>query len=265
VRQLAAFAAVLVIALLVGVTAVSVASGSPPARQPVNIYRVLQMNLCLSGTAACSPRTAYPSVVGEAAEQILDRHPQAVTLNEACSRDAADLARRTGYQMRFTAVLFRGASLPCVEPGRRGVFGLAVLTRDTISSWHGQAFATHAGPEERRWICATTAEPITVCTAHLGTRGSAEERIANDGECAELQGVLARYDKIATTVFGGDLNRREPCAPATMWTKQDTAAAQLPGIQHIYGSDSLNRPSGDVQPATYTDHDFFITASRLRG
>jgi endonuclease/exonuclease/phosphatase family metal-dependent hydrolase len=264
VRQLATFLA-LAIALSVGVVPAPAAPLSRPARQPDDVYRVLQMNLCLSGTAGCYARTAYPSVVDEAAEQILNHDAQAVTLNEACSGDAADLARRTGYQMRFTAVLFHGASLPCVEPGRRGVFGLAVLTKSPINAWHGQAFATQAGAEERRWICVTSDRPVTVCTAHLGTRGSAEERRANDGECAELQGVLARYDKIATTVFGGDLNRRKPCAPATMWAEEDTAATQLPGIQHIYGSDSLKRPSGDVQPAIYTDHDFFTTAGRLRG
>jgi hypothetical protein len=264
VRQLATFLAVAV-ALFGGVISASATPLSPPIRHPDNVYKALQINLCLSGTAGCYSRTAYPSVVDEAAEQVLDHHPQAVTLNEACSEDAADLARRTGYQMRFTAVLFRGASLPCVEPGRRGVFGLAVLTKDAISDWHDQAFATQAGPEERRWLCVTSAQPITVCTAHLGTRGSAEERRANDGECAELQGVLARYDKRATTVFGGDVNRRELCAPATMWATEDAAATQLPGIQHIYGSDSLNGPSEAVQPATYTDHDFFTTASQLAG
>jgi endonuclease/exonuclease/phosphatase family metal-dependent hydrolase len=264
VRPLATLLAVAV-ALFGGVTSAPAAPLSPTVRQSDNVYTLLQMNLCLSGTADCYPRTAYPSVVDEAAEQILNHDAQVVTLNEACSGDAADLARRTGYQMRFTAVLVRGASLPCVEPGRRGVFGLAILTKDTISTWHGQAFAAHAGTEQRRWLCVTSAQPITVCTAHLGTRGSADERLANDGECAELQGVLARYDKISTTVFGGDLNRRAPCAPATMWTKEDSAAPQVPGVQHIYGSDSLNRPSGNVQPATYTDHDFFLTTSRLRG
>lgn len=263
-RPLVTFLAV-VVALLGSVPPVSAAPVAPPGRQADTGYQVLQMNLCLSGTAGCYPRTAYPSVVDEAAEQILDHDAQAVTLNEACSGDAADLAHRTGYQVRFTAVLFQGESLPCVEPARRGVFGLAILTKDAISSWHDQAFATHVGSEERRWICATSAQPITVCTAHLGTRGSAEGRIANDGECAELQGVLARYDKIATTVFGGDLNRREPCAPATMWATEDAEATQRPGIQHIYGSESLSRPSADVQPATHTDHDFFLATGRLSG
>jgi len=231
-------------------------------RQPDGGYPVLQMNLCLSGTAGCFSRTSYPAVVDEAAQQIVDQDPQAVTLNEACSGDVADLARRTGYHSRFTAVRVNGASLLCVHPGDRGVFGLAVLSRHPVSTWHDQAFATQVGSEQRRWICATSARRVTVCTAHLGTRGSPEERRVNDGECAELQGVLARYGGMATTVFGGDVNRRTPCTPPGMWATEDRAAHQLPGIQHIYGSDDLAVPAEQVRPASYTDHDFFRTGGR---
>lgn len=260
-RKLALVLALTVATLAVGpVPAVAM---FPPARHSGTSYTVLQMNLCLSGQAGCYPRTDYPSIVDEAAEQVVKHDPEAVTLNEACSGDAADIARRTGYRMRFTAVLFRGASLPCVEPGGRGVFGLAVLTKESITTSQDQAFAIHTGLEERRWLCVTTASGISACTAHLSTRESVEASRANDAECAELQGVLARYDELGTTVFGGDVNRQTPCAPATMWAKGDTAATQIPGIQHIYGSTSLDEPSARVTAATHTDHDFFLVASRL--
>jgi endonuclease/exonuclease/phosphatase family metal-dependent hydrolase len=223
------------------------------------------MNLCLSGMAGCYGRTAYPAVVDEAVDEVTERGPQAVTLNEVCSRDAGEVARRTRYQIRFAAVRVHGATLPCVHPGGRGVFGIAVLARDTIRTFHDQAFAVHTGLEERRWMCATTVEPLTVCTAHLSTRGSPGARRANDAECAELHGVLARYDEAGMTVFGGDVNRHLPCAPRTMWAEEDTAAAQLPGIQHIYGSRSLHHPSARVGAATHTDHDFFIASGRPVG
>jgi endonuclease/exonuclease/phosphatase family metal-dependent hydrolase len=263
VRRLARFV-VLALALLSSVSPVSAVPLFHEARQPGTPFTVLQMNLCLSGTADCYPRATYPAIVDEAAEQVLRQEVQAVTINEVCSGDAADIARRTGYQMRFAAVLFEGAQLPCVAPARRGVFGLAVLTKDAVRTSHDQAFAIHADAEERRWICATTVNAITVCTAHLGTRGSAEARRANDAECVELRGVLAGYDDAGTTVFGGDVNRHKPCAPATMWAEEDTAAGQLPGIQHVYGSTSLDGPSPRVAVATHTDHDFFLTAGRLR-
>lgn len=224
-------------------------------------FTVLQMNLCLSGQADCYARTAYPSIVDEATEQILDHDVDAATLNEACSGDAAELAHRTGYQVRFTAVLFRGRPLPCVMPAGRGVFGLAILTKDRITSSHDEAFAIHADAEERRWMCATTAHAVSVCTAHLGTRGSTAGRRANDAECHQLRGVLAGYDEAGATMFGGDVNRQQRCSPASMWARHDTAAAQTRGIQHIYGSASLDEPSARVAPATYTDHDYFLAAS----
>jgi hypothetical protein len=63
------------------------------------------------------------------------------------------------------------------------------------------------------------------------------------------------------TAFGGDVNRHKPCAPLTMWAQEDTAAAQQPGIQHIYGSTSLRQRLTHVAAATYTDHDFFMTST----
>ena len=252
----------LTVAILAVVTpgrAVSSAPSTPLSGTP---YTVLQMNLCLSGTADCYARTAYPAIVQEAAEQVRAQDPQAVTLNEACRGDAADIARRAGYRMRFTAVLVHGEPLPCVAPGGRGVFGLAVLTRERITTSRDEPFAGQAGPEERRWLCVTTARATSVCTAHLGTRESAEAISANDAECVELRAVLARYDGAGTTVFGGDVNRQEPCAPDGMWTGGDTAAAQVPGIQHIYGSLSLRGPAARVSPATYTDHDFLLATAR---
>jgi hypothetical protein len=120
VRRLASLL-VLTVATLVAVTPVKAVSSAPSTPQPGTPYTVLQMNLCLSGTADCYSRTAYPAVVQEAAEQVMAHNPQAVTLNEACRGDAADIARRAGYRMRFTAVLVRGEPLPCVAPGRRGV------------------------------------------------------------------------------------------------------------------------------------------------
>lgn len=240
------------------VSALSLLRAAPPAGSS---YSVLQMNLCLSGQAGCWTRTAYPAVVDEAVGQVVQQDADAVTLNEACRGDAADIARRTGYRLRFAAILVGGARLPCVEPGHRGVFGVAVLTRAPIAASHSRAFAAHAGAEERRWLCVTTAGARHVCTAHLSTRDSPAASRANDAECGELRAVLGRYDARGPTVFGGDMNRQAPCAPATMWATEDTVAAQLPGIQHIYGSRSRSvRPFVQVAPANHTDHDFFRTA-----
>jgi endonuclease/exonuclease/phosphatase family metal-dependent hydrolase len=224
-------------------------------------YTMLQMNLCLSGVAGCFGRTAYPAVVDEAVAAIEEQDAEAVSLNEACSGDADEVARRTGYDVRFAPVIYRGAELPCVKPEGRGVFGNAVLTKEHIVESRDAAFAAQSGVEERRWICVTTARRVTACSSHLSTRGTVEARAANDAQCSELATVLRSQE--GAVVFGGDVNRQESCAPAGWWTVTDAAATQAPGIQHVYGSERLGSPSSAVVPATYTDHDFLRADARL--
>ena len=257
------------IAILLAVAASAVAALSPAvssvssslARSSESAYQLLQMNLCLSGQAGCYSRTTHRSILDEAIGQIADQDPEAVTLNEVCSADAAEIARRTGYELSFAAVDYGGAPLPCIEPRSRGLFGIAVLTKDAVVTSEDRAFAVQADPEERRWLCATTDRDVTVCTAHLSTRYSSVERAANDAECRELRHVLARRQEGGTTLFGGDVNRQDPCAPSTMWVTRDTSATQSPGVQHIYGTTSVEEWSSSVSEATYTDHDFLLAAA----
>jgi endonuclease/exonuclease/phosphatase family metal-dependent hydrolase len=224
-------------------------------------YTLMQMNLCLSGRAECYGRAAYPAVVDEAVARIRAARPDAVTLNEGCRRDVARIARRTGYHMRFTRVIYGGRRLPCVRPRGRGLFGNAVLTEAAIGSTTARDFRAQAGPERRRWLCVTT-RPIDVCTAHLNTRSPVEIE-GNVAQCAELGALLARRAKTRTVIFGGDVNRRGSCAPAGSWTRTDGSADQAPGLQHVYGSAELGSPSARVVPAERSDHDVLLVRARL--
>lgn len=247
-----------------GTLTASSSTATAVERRPGPPYTLLQMNLCLSGLAGCYGGTEYPKVVEEAIDQVIDTDPNAVSLNEACSGDVERIAAETGYDMRFATVIYRGQPLPCTRPGGRGVFGNAVLTNETIKTSTDQAFAAQSGVEERRWICATTARSITVCSTHLSTRGSDAARAANDAQCAELRTVLATNDSHRPTIFAGDVNRQDSCAPATMWTLTDADAEQAPGIQHSYGSsEDFLTPVAEIAPATYTDHDFLVARARV--
>ena len=67
-----------------------IAVATIPAASPANAqrpqpYRLLQMNLCLSGIAGCYPGTHYPAVVDEAIDQIRANEPDVATLVETCS------------------------------------------------------------------------------------------------------------------------------------------------------------------------------------
>jgi hypothetical protein len=226
-------------------------------------YTLMQMNLCLSGRAGCYGKVAYPAVVEEAVARIRGARPDAVTFNEACRRDVARIARRTGYRLRFSRVIYGGRRLRCVRPGGRGLFGNAVLVKTAIESTDSRDFKGQAGPERRRWLCVTTRVDVDVCTAHLNTR-SPIEIAGNDAQCAELGELLARRDAARTVIFGGDVNRRRPCAADGFWTRTDRSADQAPGLQHVYGSRALRSPSGEVVPAEHSDHDVLLVRARLR-
>jgi hypothetical protein len=225
-------------------------------------YTLMQMNLCLSGLGACFREVAYPAVVKEAAARIRQAHPDAITFNEACARDVSRIARRTGYHMRFSRVIYLGKPLPCINPGRRGLFGDAVLTKAAVDSTDGRPFRAQAVIERREWLCVTTRADIDVCTAHLATRGS-DEVAANDAQCSELRALLSRRAAAHTLIFAADVNRRSSCAPNGFWIRTDGSAEQDPGLQQVYGTGALHSPSAEVIPAAHTDHDILLVRAHL--
>lgn len=155
-------------ALILGLTGCHRSSRAvaPMQRRESSPYTLMQMNLCLSGIAGCYRRVHYPAGVDDAVALIREANPNAVTLNETCRGDVAVIARRTGYHLQFAQVLYHGAPLPCIDPGGRGPFGNAVLTKAPIESTESQAFKTQAGPERRQWLCVTTRASVDVCTTH---------------------------------------------------------------------------------------------------
>jgi endonuclease/exonuclease/phosphatase family metal-dependent hydrolase len=240
-------------------------SSDEPAAVPSagsSTHTLMQMNLCLSGLAGCYGKAAYPAVVEEAVARIREAGPDAVTFNEACRSDIARIARRTGYHLRFSRVSYRGERLRCVRPGGRGLFGDAVLTEAGIESTDSQDFEAQAGIERRRWLCVITRVDVDVCTAHLNTRTPIEVA-GNDAQCVELAALLARRAAARTVIFGGDVNRRQSCAPAGLWARTDGSAEQAPGLQHVYGGGALRSPSAEVMPAAHTDHDVLLVRAHL--
>ncbi|HEX2104807.1 MAG TPA: endonuclease/exonuclease/phosphatase family protein [Solirubrobacteraceae bacterium] len=229
---------------------------------PGSTYTLLQMNLCLSGFGGCYRKAAYPAVVEDAVARIREARPDAVTLNEVCRSDVARIARRTGYHLRFSRVIYGGERLRCVRPGGRGLFGNAVLTKAAIERTDSRDFEGQSGPERRRWLCVTTRVDVDVCTAHLNTR-SRIEVAGNRAQCPELAALLARRAAARTVIFGGDVNRRDTCAPDGAWTRTDRSAGQAPGLQHVYGSGALRSPSAQVVPAAHSDHDVLMVRARL--
>lgn len=247
--------------VLVGcVLALAVTACEPSGRgaAPAAGYTLMQTNLCSSGLADCYD----PAAVGEALARIRAADPDAVTVNEACRADVELIARRAGYHVRFSRVIYLGKRLRCVRPGGRGLFGNAVLTKAAIERAEDDAFKAQAGIERRQWLCVTTRAEVDVCTAHLNTQ-STVEAAGNDAQCEELSALLARRAAAGSVVFGGDVNRRDSCAPAGLWTRTDSSAGQARGLQHVYGSRALRSPSAHIVPAGHTDHDFLLVSAQL--
>lgn len=232
------------------------------ARSAGSTYSLMQMNLCLSGLSSCYGRVDYPAALEEAVARIRQLEPDAVTINEACRRDVARIARRTGYHLGFSKVIYSGKPLPCIRPRGRGLFGDAVLTKAAIESTASRAFRAQAGPERRQWLCVSTEIGVDVCTAHLAF-AEADEAGANDPQCAELRAMLARRAATHTVIFGGDLNRRASCAPSGLWTRTDRSAHQDPGSQQVYGTGAFRSPSARVVPAIHTDHGILVVRANL--
>jgi endonuclease/exonuclease/phosphatase family metal-dependent hydrolase len=250
-------------ALVLALTACSQSSGRHAAVPPPagSTYTLMQMNLCLSGLGQCYGKVAYPAVVEDAMARIREAHPDAVTFNEACGGDVARIARRTGYHLRLSRVIYLGKPFACIHPGGRGLFGDAVLTKAPIESTDSRPFEAQAVIERREWLCVTTRVDVDVCTAHLATRGT-DEVAANDQQCTELRALLARRAASRTVIFGGDVNRRSSCAPEGFWIRTDGSAEQHPGLQHVYGTGALRSPPAEVVPAAHTDHDILLVRAR---
>jgi endonuclease/exonuclease/phosphatase family metal-dependent hydrolase len=228
-------------------------------------YTLLQMNLCLSGRAGCFPRVQYPLGVHEATEVIRANGPAAVTLNEVCEADVKELAARTGYFARFAAVSSYVLPDDCIDPGGRGVYGIAVLTKARITASVDRPFAAQErNSEQRRWLCVTTDE-TRVCTTHLEIRGRDRLDVANDAQCDEFARVLAEMGRDGPVITGGDVNRDDPCPAAGMWVRADGVARQAPGQQHVYATTDFEDPHTQIVPMEHTDHDTLMITSELLG
>jgi endonuclease/exonuclease/phosphatase family metal-dependent hydrolase len=231
---------------------------------PRSAYTLVQMNLCLSGRAACFPRVRYPLGVRDATDVITNNRADVVTLVEVCRADVDEIAAKTGLHVRFAAVSSsHGVPISCVDPGGRGAYGIAVLTRARITGSVDRPYAAQGGIEQRHWLCVTTAE-ARVCATHLEIRGSERVDAVNDAQCFEFGQVLERFVGDLPVIVGGDMNRDDACAASGMWARTDGDAVQASGRQHVYATSDFEEPETRIVPMVYTDHDALIVTSRLR-
>lgn len=249
------------------------ATSTPTAAGPVTTVRVLQLNLCNSGIAACYTGRSRT----QAAAVIRAEAPDLVTLNEICRDDLPPLRETLASAVpgadvvsEFQAAHDRrtGAEFRC----RNGEsYGIGVVSR-----WPSVPGSTAGGvypdqdvqdPEERVWLCLTTQSTaaITACTTHLDDR----KREVAVAQCDYLfHTVITRLNPAGAAdpvVLGGDLNLGSgddpdlrSCLPA------DFEVAGDGGVQHIVATPGLAiTASRTIDLGDATDHPgLLVTLSR---
>lgn len=202
---------------LAGCTGVVTGLGvaAPTTTTTTTQVRVLQLNLCNSGIAACY---SAGRSIEEAAAVIRAESPDLVTLNEICSDDLRPLERALARTVpggkavsAFQAARDRntGEGYRCANGEQYGI--------GIVSRWRqvpGSAAAAgiypvqdEDDPEERAFLCLDVAATpaIGVCTTHLAYT----KRQVAAGQCRHLfntviAGMRARGG--APVVVGADLN-----------------------------------------------------------
>jgi hypothetical protein len=227
--------------------------------------RVLQLNLCNSGRAACY---SGGQSVGTAAALIHDHEPDVVSLNEVCRDDvqALERAMSTAFPSATIASAFKAAEdrstqapVRCQNGQEFGDGVLAVVP----SGAHG--YRSQSGvypdqdpndPEERVWVCIDLATQFSACTTHTA---STSRSIAL-AQCRYLLGsvapMLGHRDGGDPIVVGADLNLPALGSPSSRsclprgYTATDDGALQ----DVVVSSGVLTRAHSVIDMRGTTDH-----------
>ncbi|TWF80737.1 hypothetical protein FHX44_116680 [Pseudonocardia hierapolitana] len=226
-----------------GVSAADPAPDPSTTGAPATEVRVLQLNLCNSGIAACY---SAGRSIDEAARVINAEAPDLVTLNEICEDDLGALERALGRAVpggtavsAFQAARDRdtGDGYRCAN-GQR--FGIGIVSR-----WRAVAGSGPGGgiypvqdaedPEERAWLCVDVAATpvVSACTTHLAYT----KREVAAGQCRYLfdtviAGMRAR-DGAPPVVVGGDLNLAGDDPGLRSCVPDGSALADDGAVQHV--------------------------------
>lgn len=230
----------------------------PSAAPPPPAVRLLQLNLCSSGIAACYTGRS----TAEAAAVLRAEAPDLVTLNEVCGDDVEVLERALAEALPGAAVT------SAFQPARDATTGEPYRCRNgeqygngLLSRWAATAESgihpaqDPADPEQRSWLCLDVASPaLSACTTHLAyTR-----RDVAVAQCRYLfDEVVAPRRERAPVVVGGDLNLGPADAPdlRSCFPAGSTAVDDGGGPQVVVAAPGLAvAGSGTIDLRGATDH-----------
>ncbi len=233
-------------------TAAAPPPGTAPAPDrgaPAVPVRVLQMNLCGSGIAACYTGRS----TARAAAVLRAEQPDLVTLNEVCRDDVSALERA------LAGAVPGGGAVSAFQAARNGPTGEPYRCRNgqeygigLVARWPSlPGSPTDAGiypaqdaedPEERAWLCldvapGDTGGAVSLCTTHLAYTKR------------EVAGAQCRY--LFDTVVGGK-RARDGAAPVVLGADLNLGAGDSPDLRSCVPADSTLVDDGGQQHVVAT-------------
>jgi hypothetical protein len=211
--------------------------------------KVLQLNICHSGVAACY--TGAEPVMAKAVSVIGSTRPQVLSVNEACAGDVARLQAAMGAsQAVFVAAQRRdGTPVTCANGQQFGNILIVVAALAGGPPVTGRYASQDTSNEMRVWACLP-AGGLSACTTHLSARSGSVA-------LAQCKDLLNRAVGLpGPTVVSGDMNLRyqgspnvQDCNPAGFYRKGDG------DVQHVFASNDLAFVSGTtLSMSDTTDH-----------
>jgi hypothetical protein len=227
--------------------------------------RVLQLNLCSSGIAACYTGRS----TAQSAAVIRAETPDLVTLNEVCDDDVTALERA------LAEVVPGGAVVSAFQPARNRRTGEPYRCRNgqqygngIVSRWPSVPGSTAAGgiyptqdsedPEERAWLCLHVAATpaLAACTTHLAYT----KREVAGAQCRYLFGTviagMRARDGAVPVLAAGDLNLGSGNRPdLTSCLPPGSALIDDGGQQHVVATpEFVVKESRMIDMRGTTDH-----------
>jgi endonuclease/exonuclease/phosphatase family metal-dependent hydrolase len=257
--------------------AVMLSTGGPASAPgaPRAVLKVLQINLCNSGKAACYRQGKS---IPEAMKLIGRISPDIVTVNEICERDVRALAEALGNTGN---VLFAPAwnqqgldHVRCTNGDKYGVGLLLKASQSIDGSTVGIYEHQDGATEQRAYGCAWTNHAegrFYACATHLAVADAtamAQCRELMDRRLPDFRSSIradAPVEGDAPAVVGGDFNVThspgsaydiQDCVPDGYFRKGDG------DVQHVIAEDDFVFDGSRSYPMSYTDHPGWLV--RLR-
>ncbi len=223
-------------------------------------FKVLQLNLCNSGFAACYKGG---QAIGEGIEKVKAEGPDVVSLNEVCRDDVSRMGRETGYSAYFSPARKRtGDSTPPYQCRNGQEYGIGFMARQDrgapVTQPRHRWYANQdPGTSEMRVMACGEYASFAVCVTHLATTGSVASR-----QCDELMSDAVDYAGRKPTVVAGDLNLEyggspdvQSCVRSGFFRKGDGS------VQHVMASTPhFGFVSSNTLPLRHTDHPGFVVS-----